>query len=48
VQQIMTLVPYGWLIRSIHAWSANLLIGIVALHFLTVAVHQGPTAGRAS
>lgn len=36
VRQIMTQVPYGWLIRSIHAWSANLFIGTVALHFLTV------------
>src|SRR5512144_1673822 len=27
VQFIMTEVQFGWLVRSIHSWSANLLIG---------------------
>ena len=27
VQFIVTQVPFGWLIRNIHGWSANLLIG---------------------
>ncbi len=27
VQFIMTRVPFGWLIRSIHSWSANLMVG---------------------
>jgi cytochrome b6 len=36
VRHIMTHVPYGWLIRSIHAWSASLFIGTAGLHFLTV------------
>ncbi len=35
VQAIMTEVEYGWLMRSIHSWSANLLIGILFLHILT-------------
>ncbi len=25
-------VPYGWLLRSIHAWSAHLMIGSVLIH----------------
>jgi quinol-cytochrome oxidoreductase complex cytochrome b subunit len=35
VQAIMTEVDFGWLVRSAHAWSANLLIGILFLHILT-------------
>jgi quinol-cytochrome oxidoreductase complex cytochrome b subunit len=35
VRAIMTEIDYGWLFRSIHAWSANLLIGILFLHVLT-------------
>ena len=36
VGRIMTEVPYGWLIRGIHVWGANLFIGCAVLHFLTV------------
>jgi cytochrome b6 len=36
VQRIMTQVPYGWLVRSMHAWGASLFIGASGLHFLTV------------
>jgi quinol-cytochrome oxidoreductase complex cytochrome b subunit len=35
VRAIMTEVDFGWLIRSIHSWSANLLIGVLFLHLLT-------------
>ncbi len=35
VQAIMTEVKFGWLIRSVHAWGANLIIGILFLHALT-------------
>lgn len=35
VQAIMTEVDYGWLIRSAHSWSANLLVGVLFLHLLT-------------
>lgn len=36
VQFIMTTVPFGWLIRSIHSWSANLMIYFAFLHLVTV------------
>lgn len=36
VNFIMTQVPFGWLIRSLHSWSANLLIGVVLIHFFSV------------
>jgi cytochrome b6 len=35
VRAIMTEVDFGWLFRSIHSWSANLLIGVLMLHLLT-------------
>jgi quinol-cytochrome oxidoreductase complex cytochrome b subunit len=36
VQFIMTRVPFGWLIRSIHAWSANLMVAAAVAHMTTV------------
>jgi len=36
VQFIMTRVPFGWLIRSIHSWSANLMIASAFVHMFTV------------
>ncbi len=35
VRAIMTEVDFGWLMRSIHTWSANLLVGVLYLHLLT-------------
>jgi hypothetical protein len=29
---IMTRVPFGWLVRSVHAWSANPMIGAAFVH----------------
>ena len=36
VQYIMTRVQFGWLIRSIHAWSANLMIFTAFVHMFSV------------
>ena len=36
VQFIMTTVSFGWLIRSIHSWSANLMIFFAFLHVASV------------
>jgi cytochrome b6 len=36
VRFIMTRVEFGWLIRSIHSWSANLLILTVFIHMFSV------------
>lgn len=36
VQFIMTDVKFGWLIRSIHSWSANLLIAALFVHLFSV------------
>lgn len=35
VRGIMTEIDYGWLMRSGHSWSANLLVGVLLLHLLT-------------
>jgi cytochrome b6 len=36
VRFIMTRVEFGWLIRSIHSWSANLLIFMAFVHMFSV------------
>jgi cytochrome b6 len=36
VEFLMTTVPFGWLIRSIHSWSANLMVYFAFLHLATV------------
>jgi cytochrome b6 len=36
VQFIVTRVEFGWLIRNIHSWSANLLILLAFAHFFSV------------
>jgi quinol-cytochrome oxidoreductase complex cytochrome b subunit len=36
VQFIVTRVPFGWLIRSVHAWAANLMVAIACAHLFSV------------
>lgn len=36
VQFIMTEVEFGWLIRSIHSWSANLMVATLFIHMFSV------------
>lgn len=36
VQFIVTQVPFGWLIRSLHSWSANLMVFAVFVHMFSV------------
>ncbi len=36
VQFIMTKVSFGWLIRSVHSWAANLLIFVLFIHMFSV------------
>jgi len=45
VRAIMTEIDFGWLMRSIHSWSANLIIGVLFLHLLTtymMRAYRGP------
>ena len=36
IQFIMTQVSFGWLIRSIHSWSANLMVATAFIHLFSV------------
>ena len=36
IEFLMTTVPFGWLVRSVHAWSANLLVFFAILHLVSV------------
>jgi len=35
IQFIMSQVKFGWLIRSVHSWSANILIGVIFVHMFS-------------
>lgn len=36
VRYIITKVPFGWLMRSVHSWGANLMVLFVLVHMLSV------------
>src|SRR5215208_660861 len=36
IEFIMTTVPFGWMVRSIHSWSANLMVFFAFLHMASV------------
>lgn len=35
VAEIVNQVPQGWLIRSVHSWSANLMVGMLFIHMFS-------------
>ena len=46
VEFLMTTVPFGWLIRSIHSWSANLMVFFAFLHLASVYFAKAYRAPR--
>lgn len=36
VAAIITEVPFGWIVRSIHSWSASFMIAFVIIHMLSI------------
>ena len=46
VRFLMTDVSFGWLIRSIHSWSANLMIGAAFVHMFSVFLLKAYRAPR--
>jgi quinol-cytochrome oxidoreductase complex cytochrome b subunit len=36
IEFLVTTVPFGWLVRSIHAWSANLMVFFAIIHMVSV------------
>ena len=47
VQYMMTNVPFGWLVRSIHSWSANVFVGAVHPRHLRLLPQGVSGAARA-
>jgi quinol-cytochrome oxidoreductase complex cytochrome b subunit len=41
VRQVVAHVPFGWLIRSVHAWGANLMICAAFVHLFSVFFMRG-------
>jgi cytochrome b6 len=35
IQFIMSQVKFGWLIRSVHSWTANILVGVIFVHMFS-------------
>jgi cytochrome b6 len=46
VQFLMTEVEFGWLVRSIHAWSANLMVLAAFVHLFSVLLLRAYRAPR--
>ena len=46
VQYVMAEVPFGWLIRSIHSWGANLFVAVVFAHMISVLFLKAYRAPR--
>ncbi|MDH3746507.1 MAG: cytochrome b N-terminal domain-containing protein, partial [Acidobacteriota bacterium] len=46
IEFIMTVVPFGWLIRSMHSWSANLMVFFAFVHLVTVYFSKGYRSPR--
>jgi cytochrome b6 len=46
IQFLMTEVEFGWLVRSIHAWSANLMIFAMFIHLFSAFFLKAYTAPR--
>ena len=36
IEFVVTSVPFGWLVRSLHAWSANLMVFFAFIHLVSV------------
>jgi len=39
VAHIMNVVPFGWLVRGLHAWGANLMIIAIIIHMVKIFVY---------
>jgi quinol-cytochrome oxidoreductase complex cytochrome b subunit len=46
VARIIGEIPFGWLIRSVHSWSASLMIATVFVHLLGIALTKAYRAPR--
>jgi len=47
LQQIATVTPYGWYLRNLHFWAAQVMVIAAVLHMLRVVLTGGYLKGRA-
>ena len=48
VRRITYDIEFGWLIRSAHSWSANLMVLAVFVHMFSVCLDEGLPEARGS
>lgn len=48
VRQITYLAPFGWLLRNMHFWAGQIMVGTVVLHMARVVFSGGYKARRAN
>ncbi len=46
IRQITYRAPYGWLLRNLHFWAGQLMVGTVVLHMARVVLSGGYKGGR--
>ena len=46
IRQITYLAPFGWLLRNVHFWAGQLMVGTVILHMARVVLSGGYKARR--
>jgi cytochrome b6 len=46
IQFIMSQVKFGWLVRSVHSWTANILIGAIFVHMFSTFFLKGYRSPR--
>ena len=46
IARIMTELPMGWIVRSIHSWSATFMIAILFVHLLSIALTKAYRSPR--
>lgn len=46
IRQITYLAPFGWLLRNLHFWAGQLMVGTVVLHMARVVLSGGYKARR--
>lgn len=46
VAHIMTEIPLGWIMRSVHSWSSNFMIALVFIHLLSIWITKSYRSPR--
>ncbi len=46
IARIMTEIPFGWILRSVHSWSATFMIATVLVHMISIALTKAYRSPR--